>query len=147
MRYAVLVTGDRFGTYDEWKDAIPAALPTPSSGLTMIHGDQGDGSTGIDTVVANVMEPYLVTKIPMPAQWLKYGKMAGPIRNREMVRVLRSLREVGYNTSVFAFHNNLWSSRGTRDTVIKALREGFDVFNVSSSGTVVRIEEEPHDHN
>ena len=59
----------------------------------------------------------------VPADWDKYGKAAGPIRNRHMFRL-------GKPDLVLAFHKDITKSRGTNDMV----------FNVAGpANTPVRI--------
>lgn len=57
-----------------------------------------------------------------PAEWTKYGKAAGPIRNSEMVSCLSSFSK----KVVIAFKNE--RTRGTADTIKKARRLGYDVY-------------------
>ena len=57
-----------------------------------------------------------------PAEWTKYGKAAGPIRNSEMVSYLSSFSK----RVVVAFKNE--RTKGTADTVEKARRLGYDVY-------------------
>lgn len=45
-----------------------------------------------------------------PANWAKYGRRAGPIRNRQML-------ESGRPDLVLVFHDNINSSRGTKNMV------------------------------
>jgi len=46
------------------------------------------------------------------ADWERYGRAAGPIRNRQMIETKPNL--------VLAFHNNLALSKGTKNTVDQA---------------------------
>lgn len=55
-----------------------------------------------------------------PADWLQYGRAAGPIRNRKMLRD-------GKPDLVLAFHENLAESKGTKDMVEQAKRAGVPV--------------------
>ena len=57
-----------------------------------------------------------------PAEWTKYGKAAGPIRNSEMVSYLSSFSK----RVVVAFKNE--RTRGTADTIKKARRLSYDVY-------------------
>jgi hypothetical protein len=68
--------------------------------------------------------------IPHPADWEKYGKAAGPIRNAEMIRRHPDLE------LVLAFHDNLAISRGTRDMVVLADKKGIPVEVINSKGQV-----------
>lgn len=58
--------------------------------------------------------------LPFPAQWDKYGKSAGPIRNRQMI-------DEGKPDIVFAFHPDIRASKGTRDMVNAAKHAGIPV--------------------
>jgi len=59
------------------------------------------------------------TVISADAKWWKYGRAAGPIRNREMLGLKPEL--------VLAFHDDLSHSKGTLDTVTEAKRRGIKV--------------------
>lgn len=54
--------------------------------------------------------------VEVPANWTRYGKAAGPIRNDRMLKFKPHL--------VIAFHEDIESSRGTKDTVTKARNLG-----------------------
>ena len=53
------------------------------------------------------------------AEWFKFGKAAGPIRNRKMLKLKPQL--------VLAFHNNLQESKGTKDMMSIATKAGISV--------------------
>jgi len=57
-----------------------------------------------------------------PAQWKKFGKAAGPIRNSEMVKYASEVEM----PVVVAFRSP--RTKGTNDTVKKATKQGFKVF-------------------
>lgn len=57
-----------------------------------------------------------------PAQWEKYGRAAGPIRNSEMVKYASEAEM----PVVVAFRSP--RTKGTNDTVKKATKQGFKVF-------------------
>ena len=59
-----------------------------------------------------------------PADWEQYGKSAGPIRNRQMLKE-------GRPQIVFAFHDDLDHSKGTKDMVTVAKKAGKPVYVVS----------------
>ena len=51
-----------------------------TSGAVLVHGD----ALGADTLAAEIWDSWGGVTEPHPANWAKYGKSAGPIRNREM---------------------------------------------------------------
>jgi len=53
------------------------------------------------------------------AEWFKYGKSAGPIRNRKMLALNPHL--------VLAFHDDLKNSKGTKDMIAAAEAAGVKV--------------------
>lgn len=108
----VLVCGDRFWT-DEGK--IRERLGKLPAGTTVIHGAQ----RGADSLAGQVAKGFGLKVRGFPADWTKYGKAAGPIRNREMLDQKPDL--------VIAFHPNLEGSKGTKDTVTEAWRRGIPV--------------------
>jgi len=83
---------------------------------TVIHG----GEQGADQIAGEWAERNGVAVHVFPAQWQKYGKAAGPIRNAQML-------EEGHPDLVIAFPGG----RGTADMCRKALRSGVDVINIT----------------
>lgn len=55
-----------------------------------------------------------------PAEWDKYGKAAGPIRNIEML-------DIGNPDLVLAFHNDIMNSKGTKHMIAQARRRWIKV--------------------
>ena len=118
----VLVTGSR-----DWQDtgcvwdAIDAELPD-----LIIHGAC---PTGADSIAADYSADIETDAfgIAMPAQWDAHtppGK-AGPIRNSEMVQLLKLLRTSGHRCVVLAFP--IGESPGTRGCMRMARVAGFAV--------------------
>ena len=62
-----------------------------------------------------------------PAEWTKYGKAAGPIRNKEMVDYIASADK----SLVIAFVSN--NTRGTKNTVAQAKKLNIHVVEISYS--------------
>ena len=59
--------------------------------------------------------------LAFPADWDKYHKAAGHIRNQQMLTE-------GKPTLVLAFHHDLARSKGTKDMVRRALKAGLAVY-------------------
>ena len=110
----VLVCGDR-----NWNDSkmISKALLSLPGHVTIIEG----GARGADRMAATIarqtnrmeVEEYL-------ANWDRYGKVAGVIRNLEMLIK-------GKPDMVIAFHTNLALSKGTAHMISIASRSGIPI--------------------
>lgn len=93
----------------------------------LIHG----GADGADCIAEMVgfalgMKDEQVHR--MPADWEKYGRPAGPIRNSEMLKLLLELTKSDpWNREVVAYHPFIENSKGTKDMVGQAKRKGVDV--------------------
>jgi hypothetical protein len=112
MTARILVCGSRHWTD---KSAIRRALSAFEPGDVVIHG----GAPGADTIAG---EAALVLGLKVeiyPADWERYGKAAGPIRNQLMID--------SKPHCVVAFP--LPNSRGTLDTIRRAQAAGIPVFS------------------
>ena len=110
----ILVCGDRKWT-DEW--AIRRELwRRMESEPTIIHG----AARGADSIAGEIAGRLGLAVLAFPAQWEKYGKAAGPIRNKQML-------DEGKPNLVLAFHKNLAASKGTADMVRQARKRGIPV--------------------
>lgn len=113
----VLITGDR-----NWKriDIIERELKKLPADTIIIHG----AARGADTLGKFVAERLGLKVINdgkgFPADWKRYGRSAGPIRNQLMI-------DKGNPDLVLAFHENIAESRGTRDMVARASGAGVKV--------------------
>ena len=90
--------------------------------ITVIHG----GASGADTLADIVASNLSFTIERYPAQWHRYGKKAGPIRNEEMVAC-------GANI-VLAFPAAV--SPGTKHCMTVAHRTGITVVNITGGDTI-----------
>jgi len=91
-----------FNNSDEWLQ------------ITLIQGD----AAGADTIAKEMAKGWAWEIKSYPADWKRYGRAAGPIRNREMMEEKPDI--------VLAFHTNLKESKGTKDMVLLSIKEGID---------------------
>jgi hypothetical protein len=116
----VIVCGDR-----NWKrmDIIERELRKLPHDTLIIHG----AARGADTLGKFVAERLGLKVINdgrgFPADWRRYGRGAGPIRNQIMI-------DEGKPDLVLAFHENINDSIGTKDMVSRARRIGLKVIIV-----------------
>lgn len=78
--------------------------------LTAIIEGEAKGADKMGAIVAAILN---IPVMKFPADWNKYGKSAGPIRNQQMLNE-------GKPDLVFAFHHNIRNSKGTKDMVSRA---------------------------
>lgn len=116
MTYTVLVCGGRdfLGKklLCETLDRLNSTRPFG----TLIHG----GAVGVDALAGEWARVNNVTVEVFPANWKKYGKSAGPIRNAQML-------QEGKPDLVVAFPGG----KGTANMVKQAKDSGFNVVEVS----------------
>lgn len=105
----VLVCGDR-----NWNDPklIKLRLKKLSRNTIIIHG----AARGADTLAGIAAKELGMEVIEFPAKWNIYGIAAGPIRNQQMLEQNPDL--------VIAFHDDIDSSKGTKDMMNRAKRKG-----------------------
>lgn len=103
----LLVCGDRNWTD---KEIIRAALQKYDPEV-VIEGE----APGADLLAREVALELGIDVVAFPANWTKYGKAAGPIRNGRMLKE-------GRPDFVLALHNDLRRSRGTIDMIRQTLR-------------------------
>jgi hypothetical protein len=116
----VLVCGDRHWKDDRLIHGALAALKERHGRFVVIEG----GANGADTLAWHVATDELLLDVEtFPADWTKYKRAAGPLRNRQMLDTKPDL--------VLAFHDNIERSRGTKDCVEEARRRGIPVRVVS----------------
>lgn len=122
----VLFCGDREWTDRQMIAKRLVALKDKFPGLLLCHG----AARGADTIAG---EEAIRLKIPVtvfPAQWSRYGRGAGPIRNQQMLDEFKP-------NLVEAFHDNIESSKGTKDMISRARRSRIvAVVNSHASATL-----------
>lgn len=111
----VLICGDRNWTN---RDAIKREMIQhgldPAKDVVM-HGC----ARGADSIAGSIAREHKFVVREYPANWTKYGKAAGPIRNQQMLDQNPDL--------VLAFHPNIEQSKGTGHMVRIARAKGVDV--------------------
>lgn len=99
----LLTCGDRNWTDRETIQVWIEYFKKNHSPLETIHG----GAPGADTIAGEIAQWLAVRVRSFQAEWSKYGRAAGPIRNRYMLDTTRP-------DAVLAFHNDLARSKGTK---------------------------------
>lgn len=128
----ILVTGDRRWT-DRNRIAQILRMYLLAEAKGTVWMDVGDCS-GADRLAAAVATEIGVLSVSVhAADWDRLGKAAGPMRNKRMLQALPDI--------VFAFHDDLAGSRGTRDVIEQARRRGLRVIHVTST-TITELETE-----
>lgn len=114
----VLVCGDRHWTD---KDAIRSRLSKlQDAGYdTVIEGE----ALGADSIARDEARELGMAVLSFPANWAKYGRAAGPIRNKQML-------DEGKPNLVLAFHGNIKESKGTKNMLIQAESQGIQTILV-----------------
>lgn len=80
------------------------------------------GAKGADTLGNEVARELGFEVKTFPANWEKYGRAAGPIRNKEMLDQL----EIG--DIILAFHDNFKDSKGTKNMVEIGTKKGIKTY-------------------
>ena len=102
----VLICGDR-----HWcdNDTIKKYLESLPKDTVIIEGE----APGADIMAREEAQKLGLKVLWFPAEWAKYGRSAGPIRNKRML-------DEDKPDLVVAFHNNIEKSKGTRNMLKQA---------------------------
>lgn len=121
----ILVCGSR-----EWKNknVIMKTLLELQPTIVIEGGCRGADTLAKECVMElNIGKEYHIEVDEYKADWRRYGRGAGPIRNKEMI-------EEGRPALVVAFHNDLTKSAGTRNMVMQARKYYIPVKLINSKG-------------
>lgn len=110
----ILICGSR-----NWAKRKPIEMRLSFFNVNEDHTIIEGGAEGADSVARSVALKLGYDVITVWANWEKYGKPAGPRRNRMMLDMKPDL--------VLAFHEDLAKSKGTADTVREAQKRGIKV--------------------
>jgi len=114
----VLVCGDRNYTDTARVHGALDALDRLNGIEAVIEGC----ATGADSMGESWAREHGVPIRHFRPEWDKYGRAAGPVRNRQMLME-------GRPDLVLAFHDNLEESKGTKDMVRQAQKAGIEVWH------------------
>ncbi len=109
----VLCCGDRNWTSYE---IVRRELEKLNNNTIIIEGC----AIGADSISGYVARTLNYPILEFPADWNKYGRAAGPIRNKQML-------VEGKPDLVLAFHNDIENSKGTKNMVDIARKTGVKV--------------------
>ena len=109
----VLVCGSRF--YSDY-----ARVYQYLKSLEWVSQVVAGGCRGADALAVRAAKACGYPFREFPADWRKFGKAAGPIRNQRML-------DEGKPDLVLAFHENPDESKGTKDMIRRARRQGIPV--------------------
>lgn len=123
MKQRVLICGDR--DWNHYEVILNVLRKVPHVDC-VIEGE----ARGADLLGYLAAAQLGIDVMPFPADWAKYGRAAGPIRNQEMI-------DKGRPTLVLAFHDDLDHSKGTADMIARARRAGIEVRIFDHDGKTV----------
>lgn len=116
--YTILLCGDRNWTDEKLIRTVLNDWLRPKHD-TVIHGDaRGADKLGAWVARQSGVPPNRI--IAYRADWKKYGKAAGPIRNQRMLKE-------GNPDLVLAFHHDIEHSKGTKHMIDIARKAGVSV--------------------
>jgi hypothetical protein len=119
--YKVLICGDRNWSFHE---PIHSFIDLLNTNTTVIEG----GARGADTIAGDYARSKKMKVTTVHANWNEYKRAAGPIRNREMLQENPDL--------VVGFHDDIFSSKGTKDMISITRTRGFPYMVINSEGVI-----------
>src|SRR5271167_3043200 len=131
MATKLIFCGSRDWTDDGLIVSVMSAIKENIGEFVVIEGENGEKDRngrvvrGADLMSRSIAEEIVGLQVePYPANWTKFGRAAGPIRNTQM-------RMEGKADGVVAFHNDLQHSKGTKNMVEQALKAGLPVCHIT----------------
>lgn len=111
VKLRILVTGDRNWTDKAFMKRV--LLDFDPNTTVLVHGN----CKGADILAGEVATELGMEVEVYPANWKRYNRAAGPIRNLEMLHTKPHL--------IMVWHDNLAQSRGTKNCVEAAKKLGY----------------------
>ena len=111
VKRRILVCGDR-----NWIDRR-LILNMLRNERDMIEAVIEGECTGADVIARKAADYLKIPVFAFPAEWDKHGRAAGPIRNTQMLRE-------GKPDEIWAFHDRIRDSKGTKNMITQALAKG-----------------------
>ena len=122
IKARIIVCGGRhFNDYNTLETLVDSVIDEKGLNYNEIEIISGH-CEGADELGEQYAKNRGITCILFPAEWSKYGRAAGPIRNSQMIEYASKSTV----SIVVAFVSP--RSKGTLDTVTKATKKGFIVF-------------------
>ena len=109
----IIFCGDRWWTDRESIAEVMHTLIDAFATFTVIEGE----ARGADLIAKAIARSYDLPVASFKADWDRFKKAAGPIRNAEMLYHGRA-------DGVVAFHKNIMTSSGTKNMVMQARKAG-----------------------
>ena len=98
----------------------------------LIHGN----CIGADKLCEKVGKKYNFDMEVHNPEWNKYGKYAGPKRNKDMIESFINHTNCK-NKIMYAFHDSIEKSKGTKNCVQEAKKNNIDTIIISHSNSDV----------
>ncbi|HHX59799.1 MAG TPA: DUF2493 domain-containing protein [Epulopiscium sp.] len=113
----VLICGDRhWNNYSSILNIVQR-LKKAYGNIKIVQG----GCSGADIIAKKAAIECGLEYAEYPANWSKYGKRAGPLRNQQML-------DEENPDMVIAFHPNINQSKGSRDMITRAKQVGIQTY-------------------
>ena len=116
MSFKLLICGDRNWTDKERIREIILGHRGIHEDLVIIEGE----ARGADSLARDCAKELGIPIESYPADWAQYGRVAGPIRNQQMLEAKPNV--------VNAFHDDIEKSKGTKDMVKRAEKAGIPTY-------------------
>lgn len=120
--WKVIISGDRSWsgpTIEEKIECLLLQMPKRNGqwNVSVIHG----ACHGVDQSADKIAKKLGFQTLAFPADWKRYGKAAGPIRNGQML-------DMDNVYAVYAFHRDIGSSKGTKNILDQASKKGIPFY-------------------